>query len=150
LNRRNIKNLFSRNTRKLALILVHLSSYWRGQIHSPRSFLFCPKEENIYRRGAEDAERNGGKGTACPCPTVLRVPEVKMNPDLFVQEKWSYDQEREDAKRHSPPGQAVFRKPSLRGKRLVYYSWHRCPFFLNSEELQQHKCHVRSLDGLPT
>jgi hypothetical protein len=51
---------------------------------------------------------------------------------LFAQEEVTFDQQREDAKRHSPPGQAaLFRKP-LRGKRLVYYSWHRCPFFLNT------------------
>jgi hypothetical protein len=54
------------------------------------------------------------------------------NPGLFGQEGGTFDQQREDAQRHSPPGQAFFRKPSLRGKRLVNYFWHRCPFFLNT------------------
>jgi hypothetical protein len=69
---------------------------------------------------------------------------------LFAQEGVPLDQEREDAKRDSPPGQALLRKPSLRGKRFVYYSWHRCSLFLNNKKLQQHKCHVHSLDDLTT
>jgi hypothetical protein len=56
-----------------------------------------------------------------------------MNPDLFAQEGRSFDQESEDAKHDPPPGRASRLSNPLRGKRLVYYSWHRCPFFLNTE-----------------